>query len=69
MKPHGLVRHFLRRRQVPWPASDDRGTTAAEYALIASLIAVVIVLAVTLLGQSVRGLFDDAASSVSSVAG
>ena len=35
----------------------DEGATAVEYALIASLIAVVIVGAVTLLGQAVAGLF------------
>jgi Flp pilus assembly pilin Flp len=35
----------------------DRGATAAEYALIASLIAVVIVGAVTALGLAVAGLF------------
>jgi Flp pilus assembly pilin Flp len=35
----------------------DRGATAAEYALIASLIAVVIIGAVTALGLAVAGLF------------
>ena len=44
--------------------TDDRGSTAAEYALIAALIAVVIVTAVVLLGGSVLNLFDSAASSV-----
>jgi pilus assembly protein Flp/PilA len=42
---------------------DDRGATAAEYALIAALIAVVIIAAVTLLGGSVFGLFDTTSSS------
>lgn len=65
MKANGLIRHFLRLRVV----RGDRGTTAAEYALIASLIAVVIVIAVTLLGQNTLGLFNDTAASVSSVAG
>jgi len=37
-------------------ARADRGATAAEYALIASLIAVVIVTAVALFGQAVLGL-------------
>ena len=43
---------------------DDRGSTATEYALIASLIAVVIIVAVFVLGGTVRDLFDSAASSV-----
>ena len=36
----------------------ERGATAVEYALVASLIAAVIVSAVTLLGQDVQGLFE-----------
>jgi Flp pilus assembly pilin Flp len=36
---------------------DDHGATAAEYALMASLIAVVIVGAVTLFGRNVSQLF------------
>jgi Flp pilus assembly pilin Flp len=35
----------------------DRGATAAEYALVASLIAVVIVGSVSALGVGVQGLF------------
>jgi Flp pilus assembly pilin Flp len=34
------------------------GAASAEYAIVASLIAVVIVVAVTLVGQSVLGLFS-----------
>ena len=36
---------------------DDRGATAVEYAIMVSLIAVVIVAGVTAFGASVRGLF------------
>ena len=39
-------------------ARGDRGATAVEYGLMASLIAVVIVVAVTAFGSSVRGLFE-----------
>ncbi|WP_114907870.1 Flp family type IVb pilin [Ornithinimicrobium murale] len=39
----------------------DRGGTAAEYALVASLIAVVIAAAVGTLGTEVLGLFQAAA--------
>lgn len=43
---------------------DDRGATAAEYALIASLIAIVVVASVALLGTNLLGLYDNAASSL-----
>ncbi|MFZ0529563.1 MAG: Flp family type IVb pilin [Propionicimonas sp.] len=36
----------------------ERGATAAEYAIMASLIGVVIVVAVTALGQSTSSLFQ-----------
>jgi Flp pilus assembly pilin Flp len=39
-------------------ARDDRGATAVEYALMVSLIAVMIVIGVTAFGISVRGLFE-----------
>lgn len=38
---------------------DQRGATAAEYALLAALIAVVIVAAVTAIGLAVSDLFSD----------
>jgi len=44
------------RRSQHRPTGDE-GATAVEYALIASLIALVIIGAVTLLGQAVAGLF------------
>lgn len=45
-------------------ARDARGATAIEYALIASLIAVVIIGAVTGLGSTVAGLFEDTATAL-----
>jgi pilus assembly protein Flp/PilA len=41
----------------------DQGATATEYALVAGLIAVVIVVSVTLFGQNVSGLFNVPASA------
>ncbi len=41
----------------------DRGTTSIEYAVIASLVAVAIILAVTNLGASVTALFSQVANS------
>jgi pilus assembly protein Flp/PilA len=38
--------------------TDERGATAVEYALMVALIAVVIIVAVTFLGQSASDKFD-----------
>jgi pilus assembly protein Flp/PilA len=45
--------------------NDESGATAVEYGLMVALIAVVIIGAVTLLGTSVRGKFQDVESAVS----
>ncbi len=45
--------------------SDEEGVTAIEYALIASLIAVVIIAAVTLTGQNVSAVFNAVAAAIS----
>ena len=44
--------------------SDEEGVTAIEYALIASLIAVVIIAAVTATGTQVRDVFQFIADSL-----
>ena len=44
--------------------SEDRGATAVEYALMVALIAVVIILAVTFLGQSASSKFSQVGSAV-----
>ncbi len=41
---------------------DERGATAIEYALIASLIGLVIITAVGAVGQTLTGVFDDVAA-------
>ena len=43
---------------------DERGVTAMEYALIAALIAVVIIGAVSLLGKSVSTVFSTVANTI-----
>lgn len=43
---------------------DERGATAIEYALIASLIGLVIITAVGAVGESVTGTFNDAAAGL-----
>ena len=44
--------------------SEARGATAVEYGLIVALIAVVIIVAVTLLGGNLRTIFNRTASSI-----
>jgi pilus assembly protein Flp/PilA len=44
--------------------SNDRGATAVEYGLMVALIAVVIIVAVTLLGTNLSSLFNNAATSI-----
>jgi pilus assembly protein Flp/PilA len=51
-----LIRSFLR---------DECGATAIEYGLIAALIAVVIIGAVTAVGTNLNGTFNNIASNVS----
>jgi pilus assembly protein Flp/PilA len=43
---------------------DERGATAIEYALIASLIGLVIIGAVTAIGDSLNGTFNEAAAGL-----
>lgn len=43
---------------------DEEGVTAIEYALIAALIAVVIILAVTAAGQQVQAVFQKVADTI-----
>ena len=45
-------------------ARDERGATAVEYGLMVALIAVVIIAAVTLLGNNLKTLFNNIAGSV-----
>ena len=43
---------------------DEKGATAVEYGLMVALIAVVIIAAVTLLGQNLSTMFDDIAGDI-----
>jgi pilus assembly protein Flp/PilA len=44
----------------------ERGATAVEYGLIVALIAVVIIVAVVLLGRRLSGIFNKAATAIPS---
>jgi len=48
---------------------DEQGVTAIEYALIASLIAIVIVAALYFVGGEVSGTYENVASEVSNAGG
>ncbi len=54
----GMIRNFFK---------DESGASAVEYGLLVALIAVVIIGAVTLLGQSISGMFTGVASTVSGI--
>lgn len=43
---------------------DERGATAVEYGLMVALIAVVIIAAVTLLGENLNAMFDQIANAI-----
>jgi pilus assembly protein Flp/PilA len=44
--------------------SEDRGVTSVEYGLMVALIAIVIIAAVTLLGQNLSTLFNNVAGAI-----
>ena len=44
--------------------NNDRGATAVEYGLMVALIAIVIIVAVTLLGGNLSNIFNKVANSV-----
>lgn len=46
-------------------AADESGATAIEYGLIAALMAVIVIAAVSLLGPSLTGTFTDISTSLS----
>jgi pilus assembly protein Flp/PilA len=45
-------------------STNERGATAVEYGLMVALIAIVIIVAVALLGGNLSGLFNQVAGSV-----
>lgn len=61
---------FLRLRAMfdglKYRAAEERGATAVEYALMVALIAVVIIVAVTTLGQNASDSFDQTATAIGS---
>ena len=65
MKSLAIKAHmFIAQRRAELAGSRDRGATAVEYGLIVALIAVVIIVAVALLGRNLLDTFNTVASSV-----
>ncbi|MCW5772486.1 MAG: Flp family type IVb pilin [Rhodospirillaceae bacterium] len=60
-RPTGASRALLRGRAF---LRDEKGATAIEYALIAALVAVAIIVALEALGTSLGGLYDSVAGKV-----
>jgi pilus assembly protein Flp/PilA len=46
--------------------TSERGASAVEYGLLVALIAVIIIVAVTLLGDTLSGIFTDTANAIDS---
>jgi len=45
-------------------AKTERGASAVEYGLLVALIAIIIIVAVTLLGKNLSGIFNKTANSI-----
>ncbi len=55
----------MHKPNTPWKwLRDDRGVTSIEYALLGSLIAIVILASVIALGSSVRSLYEMIAAAM-----
>jgi pilus assembly protein Flp/PilA len=54
------------RLQIAAKAKTERGASAVEYGLLVALIAIIIIVAVTLLGSNLSGIFNKTANSINS---
>ena len=53
------------RIQLAAKAKTERGASAVEYGLLVALIAIIIIVAVSLLGSNLAGVFNKTANSIS----
>ncbi len=60
----GSIRRFKMTKFATRFLKDESGATAIEYGLIAALIAVVVITAVTTIGTNLKGTFNNVANSV-----
>ncbi len=63
-QPWGLCPHLRRLNLVVALRRDESGQDLAEYALLVALIALVVVVAVSLTGQTISEFFVDAAQQI-----
>ena len=54
------------RIQLAAKAKTERGASAVEYGLLVALIAIIIIVAVSLLGKNLSGIFNKTANSINS---
>jgi pilus assembly protein Flp/PilA len=68
MKTLAIKAHMLMttKKMELMESRSDRGATAVEYGLIVALIAVIIIVAVTLLGGNLSKIFNKAATAIPS---
>jgi pilus assembly protein Flp/PilA len=59
-----MLSHIVKFQAKLVALRDDRGATAVEYGLMVALIAVVVIVAVTLLGTNLSSLFNTVATKV-----
>jgi pilus assembly protein Flp/PilA len=60
-----MLKHFVSlTSRVASLRSEDRGVTSVEYGLMVALIAVVIIVAVALLGTNLSTLFNNVANAI-----
>jgi len=59
-----MLSHLVKLQVKVAALREDRGATAVEYGLMVALIAIVIIVAVTLLGKNLSTLFNTVATSV-----
>jgi pilus assembly protein Flp/PilA len=64
MKGTDMLSHLVKFQMKLSALRSDRGATAVEYGLMVALIAIVIIVAVTLLGTNLSGLFQTVAEAV-----
>jgi pilus assembly protein Flp/PilA len=59
-----MLKHLVKFQVRATQLRDERGATAVEYGLMVALIAIVIILAVTALGDNLSTLFEDTSDAV-----
>ena len=64
MKGIEMLSHLVKLQTKATALRDDRGATAVEYGLMVALIAIVIIVAVSLLGTNLSSIFNSTASAV-----